>query len=103
MYRLCENLRIKLDNISDGTGSPYLVTAAIPSHSSYTKFNLRKLNDVLDYVNMMSYDMNMAGRTTHLCPLFRARNDGNRYGVDDGISRFVNGGLCPEKGNKYLG
>lgn len=93
---LCKSLRIKLNNLAKD-GTPYLLTAAIPSHDSVSKFDLKTLNSYLDYVNMMSYDMNMAGRTTHLCPLFRARNDGNRYGVDDGISRFVNGGLDPEK------
>lgn len=97
MYRLCENLRIKLDNISDGTGSPYLVTAAIPSHSSYTKFNLRKLNDVLDYVNMMSYDMNLEGRTTHLCPLHKSIYDSSTYAVSYGIELFTKEGFDKNK------
>lgn len=97
MLNLCEVLRLKLDAISDGTGSKYLVTAAIPSHQSYTKFNLKKLNDVLDYVNMMSYDMNLAGKATHLCPLHRSIYDGGQYGVSLGVEYFTKAGLDKEK------
>ena len=98
MASLCQSLRIKLSALEDGNGSPYLVTAAIPSHDSYKKFNLRLLNECLDYVNMMSYDMNLAGRTTHLCPLFKARNDGNgKYGIDQGIQWFTGAGLDKDK------
>ena len=90
MAMLCQSLRKKLTLLEDGNGSSYLVTAAIPSHYSYTKFNFKLLNESLDYVNMMSYDMNLAGRATHLCPLFKANNDGNvGYGIDQGIKKLL--------------
>lgn len=97
MYQLCANIRLKLDLMADGTGSPYLVTAAIPSHASYAKFNLRKLNNVLDYINMMSYDMNLEGRTTHLCPLHKSIYDGSAYAVSYGIELFTRNGVDQNK------
>lgn len=98
MNALCQSLRIKLDALVKEGGTPYLVTAAIPSSDSYSKFDLRTLNKCLDYVNMMSYDMNAAGLTTHLCPLIKANNDGNKgYGIDDGIDKFTRSGLDKNK------
>lgn len=98
MNALCQSLRIKLDALVKEGGTPYLLTAAIPSSELYAKFDLRKLNEYLDYVNMMSYDMNAAGLTTHLCPLLKANNDGNKgYGVDDGIDKFTRAGFDKNK------
>lgn len=94
---LCQSLRAKLD-ILGRNGTPYLLTAAIPSSQLYQRFDLKTLNKYLDYVNMMSYDMNSAGRTSHVCPLFKAFNDGNLgYGIDDGIVKFTSAGLDKDK------
>lgn len=94
---LCQSLRAKLDILGKG-GTPYLLTAAIPSSQLYQRFDLKTLNKYLDYVNMMSYDMNASGRASHLCPLFRAFNDGNLgYGIDDGIVKFTTAGLDANK------
>lgn len=42
--------------------------------------------------------MNASGRASHLCPLFRAFNDGNLgYGIDDGIVKFTTAGLDANK------
>lgn len=98
MNALCQSLRLKLDGLVNEGGTPYLLTAAIPSSESYAKFDLRKLNEYLDYTNMMSYDMNAAGLTTHLCPLLKANNDGNKgYGIDDGIDKFTRAGFDKNK------
>lgn len=98
MNALCQSLRIKLDALVKEGGTPYLLTAAIPSSELYAKFDLNKLNEYLDYVNMMSYDMNAAGLTTHLCPLLKANTDGNKgYGVDDGIEKFTRAGFDKNK------
>lgn len=97
MTLLCKMLRQRLDNLSGKNGTPYLLTAAIPSHESYLKYDLEDLNEYLDYVNMMSYDMNQAGRTSHLCPLFRGHNDQGRYGVDLGIKWFTEAGFDKNK------
>ncbi len=98
MNALCQSLRIKLDALVNEGGTPYLLTAAIPSSDLYSKFDLNTLNKYLDYVNMMSYDMNAAGLTTNLCPLYKANNDGNKgYGIDDGIDKFTRSGFDKNK------
>lgn len=98
LTNLCRSIKEQLAQLTDGNGSPYIVTAAIPSSSQYSKFNLGDLNNVLDYVNMMSYDMNLSGKTSHLCPLLTARNDGNLGdSVERGIERFTRAGLDKNK------
>ena len=98
MNTLCQSLRIKLDALVKEGGTPYILSAAIPSSEIYSKFDLNTLNNYLDYVNMMSYDMNAAGLTTHLCPLLKANNDGNKgYGIDAGIESFTKAGLDQDK------
>lgn len=103
--QLVTQLRQKLDTLADGNGSSYLVTAAIPGNNAYSNFELSKLNEVLDYVNIMSYDMHSAGRTTHLCPLFSG-SDGGMYNIKEGVAKFVAAGLDKNKiiiGSAYYG
>lgn len=97
MVLLCRAVRTRLQALEDGTGTPYLLTSAIPSHESYQKFNLSDLNEVLDYINMMSYDMNLEGRATHLCPLHKSKYDGNKFGVSLGVEWFEKAGVSREK------
>ena len=104
---LCKAIRSQLDNKTGEGCDPYLVTAAIPSHDSYVKFDFKTLNLYLDYVNMMSYDMNLAGQASHLCPTYKDYKDGNKkYGCDDGIEKFTSSGLDKNKiiiGAAYYG
>lgn len=93
---LVKQLRQRLDAMADGNGSPYLVTAAIPANNAYVNFDFEDINEVLDYVNMMSYDMNLDGRTTHLCPLFKG-GDGGLFNIEEGIAKFVKAGLDKNK------
>ena len=97
MVQLCKNVRTRLKLLEDGTGTPYLVTAAIPSHMSYQKFDLAALNEVLDYINMMSYDMNLEGRASHLCPLHKSKYDSGQYGVSLGLEWFTKAGVDLKK------
>ncbi len=98
MLLLANYLRLEMTKLEDGTGSSYLLTAAIPSHTSYAMFDLKNLNSCLDYVNMMSYDMHSQYRATHNCPLFSAYNDNSAgNGIDRGISYFTNAGLDKDK------
>lgn len=98
LTNLCKAVRNQLDKKTGEGCDPYLVTAAIPSHESYLKFDFKGLNQYLDYVNMMSYDMNLAGQGTHLCPTYSDNKDGNKkYGCDDGINKFTSAGLDKEK------
>ena len=93
---LVKFLREKLDALSGEDGTPYLVTAAIPGTDKFRNFNFAKSNQYLDYVNLMSYDMNLEGRTTHLCPLSRG-GDGGMWNVEWSVRDFVAGGLDKHK------
>ncbi len=47
--------------------SDYLLTAALPggSSGSHSRYELDKLGDYLDYIHLMTYDLNSGGRATH--------------------------------------
>lgn len=48
----------------------YLVTAAIPAGTWINyNYNLKELNNVLDYFNIMSYDLDDGSKTSHMCAL----------------------------------
>lgn len=97
--KLFASLRSKLDALQVEGGSNYLLTSAVPGTSWGTNhYDFPGLNTYLDYVNLMSYDLNNTSKTTHLSPLYSSSND-NGYGfsVDYGMKRFVDLGLDKEK------
>ncbi len=48
----------------------YLVTAAIPAGTWISSnYNLKDLNGILDYFNIMSYDLDDSRKTSHMCAL----------------------------------
>ena len=97
--KLFASLRSKLDALQVEGGSNYLLTSAVPGTSWGTNhYDFTGLNTYLDYVNLMSYDLNNTEKTTHVSPLYTSSND-NGYGfsVDYGVKRFVSLGLAKEK------
>ena len=49
----------------------YLITAAIPGGKyGYTRYELNKLNNILDYVHLMTYDLQASGQATHHSGLY---------------------------------
>lgn len=101
MNNLVKAFRQEMNNRQAKNGTPYLLTAAIPGTSwgaTSTRFDLKTLNSYLDYVNMMSYDVNKTDKTTHLSPMYKSSNDGGYgFGVDYGTTLFVNAGLSRNK------
>jgi chitinase len=56
---LFEELRRQLDALGAATGQRYLLTAAIPAGREIpiTSFDLRECGQILDWINVMTYDM----------------------------------------------
>lgn len=99
MTTFVNKLRKALDEDCDEKSSKYLLTAAIPSTSwGSERYDFRGMNASLDYVNMMSYDLNNEQKASHLCPLYSSTLDGGyKFSADYGVKRFTELGLSKEK------
>ncbi len=97
--KLFKSLREKLDALQDDKGTNYLLSSAVPSTSWGTnRYDFPGMNTYLDYVNMMSYDLNRTDKTTHLSPLYTSAKDGGYgFSVQYGINRFTSLGLDKSK------
>ncbi len=82
-------------------GTPYFLSIAVPASSWGTasdRFDFRTLDTYLDYINIMSYDMNVSNKTTHLSPLYKSSYDnGYGFGCDYGINRLTSLGFSRNK------
>ena len=97
--KLIKSLRIALDKAQSKNGSPYLLTAAIPGTSwGSERYEMNVLDDYLDYVNMMSYDMNNTSIACHHTNLYTS-NEARGYGfsVQYGVDRFTSMGFAKNK------
>ena len=97
--KLFKSLRQKLDAIQDPNGSNYLLTSAVPATSWGTnRYDFPGMNTYLDYVNMMSYDLNRTDKTTHISGLYTSNSDGGYgFSVEYGVNRFTSLGLDKSK------
>ncbi len=97
MNNLMKDLREKLNESQGRGGSPYLLTAAIPATSwgaGSDRFDFATLNNYVDYVNMMSYDLHNPDKASHVSPLYSSSND-NGFGFSCvyGVKLFNGRGL----------
>jgi chitinase len=62
---LFEEFRRQLDDLGAATGQRYLLTAAIPAgrYLPTTCFDLREIAAILDWINVMTYDINGSGQS----------------------------------------
>ncbi len=99
MVTMCKIVREKLDEATDEGAPKYLLTSAIPSTSwGADRYNFKGLNESLDYVNMMSYDLIKDYQTTHLSALYTSSYDGGfGFSVAYGVRVFTQKGLDPNK------
>ena len=79
---LFEELRRQLDVLGQSTGERYLLTAAIPAGKKLPTecFELRESAQILDWINLMTYDMNgsgSSGLTNFNAPFAMAANEPN--------------------------
>lgn len=67
---LMAEIRRQLNEVSPD----YLLTAAIPGGTDgYNRFELAKLNNIFDYIQLMTYDLQATERVTHHTPLLSAK------------------------------
>lgn len=101
MNELMRDIRKKLDENQAKGGTPYLLSAAIPATSWGTatdRFDFATLNKYVDYINMMSYDLNNPDKATHLSALYTSSSDkGYGFSVEYGVNLYTSRGLDKEK------
>jgi chitinase len=101
MNNLAKDLRAELNKRQVKGGTPYLLTAAIPASSwgaGSDRFDFKTLNNYLDYINMMSYDLNNPDKSTHLSALYSSNYDkGFGFSVQYGINLYTSRGFDKSK------
>jgi len=56
--------------------SDYILSAAVPAGDAKSRFEISKLNGILDYFHLMTYDMDSSGVSTHHTALYSSSNSG---------------------------
>lgn len=101
LNNLLKSLREEMNKRQDKGGSDYLLTVAIPARTTDItpdKFDFVTINKYVDYINMMSYELQNNGLTTHGSALYSSSNDnGYGYSVDLGVQLFTKYGLDKNK------
>ncbi|MCM1513803.1 MAG: glycosyl hydrolase family 18 protein [Anaeroplasma bactoclasticum] len=101
MNALCKDLRAEMNKRQDERGTPYFLSAAVPASSWGTasdRFDFKTLDQYLDYINIMSYDMNRTDKTSHLSPMYSSSYDGGYgFGCAYGVERLVSLGFSRHK------
>ncbi len=99
--KLVTGLYNELASRQDDGGTPYMLTAAIPGTSwgtDSTRYDYAILDTYLDYINVMSYDLNKTEYTTHLSPLYTPSSANSySFSLDYAVSRFESLGFPAEK------
>lgn len=99
--KLVTGLYNELASRQDADGTPYMLTAAIPGTSwgtSSDRYDYQVLSTYLDYINVMSYDLNQSGYTTHVSPLYTPSSANSySFSLDYAVSRFASLGFPKEK------
>jgi len=105
---LFEELRRQLDDLGATTSQRYLLTAAIPAGREIpvTSFELRECSQILDWINVMTYDMTgsqRSGVTNFNAPFAESSGDPSDPDWKDfscvvgTIGSFVDEGVPPDK------
>lgn len=86
-------LRAALDELGEG----YLLTAAIPGGNWATSnYDVKGLDEVLDYLHLMTYDLHNPSATSHHTPLYSGGYAANGS-VDSAVGNFTRAGFPKEK------
>ncbi len=101
MNALMKDLRAEMTVRQAANGTPYFLSCAVPASSWGTasdRFDFVTLDKYVDYINIMSYDMNKTNVTTHLSPLNISSYDkGYGFGAVYGAKRLLSLGFPQSK------
>lgn len=99
--RLFKFIREELDKRQVKGGTPYLLTAAIPSTGwalDADRYDFKTLDGYLDYINIMSYDLNHETKSSFVSPLYTSTKDkGYGYSADYGVKKMASKGFTKSK------
>lgn len=78
----------------------YVVSAAVPGGPYFPKnYNMKGLNDILDYFNLMTYDLDARTTSTHLTALYTSSYTAGNVSVDQTVKLYTGPGyeINPKK------
>ncbi len=95
---MLKQLREDLDNLEAENNRDYLLTIAV---SGYVQpgYDLPKIVPYLDFLNVMTYDLNNWGYASHNSHLYKSDLYANNYGAADYIQQYLNKGVPASKLN----
>lgn len=99
MNSLLRELRAKMTELQDEGGSDYMLSCATPpTYWGTDRFDYQTINQYCDYVNMMSYDLNKSGNTSHVTHVhIPSNNYSYKFSCEYGISYYSSLGLDKSK------
>ena len=81
-----------------GANPDYLVTAAIPGGGNGpSRFELGNVAKYLDYIHIMTYDLQSGSSATHHSALYKSSATLNGCSIQESVNTYINNGVPKEK------
>jgi chitinase len=90
-------LMTEINHTLKSQNSEYLVTGALPGGGSSSRYEVDKITKVMDYLNIMTYDLNSSEAATLHCALYNHGNATPYGSCDTSMMEYVNAGADPKK------
>ena len=75
----------------------YIISAAVPGGGNYPRnYDLAGLNNILDYFNLMTYDLDDRNTSSHVTPLYNSSYS-TSASVNQTVNLYKNSGVSPSK------
>lgn len=98
LVHLVRELRGALDVLGSQTGKAYHLSLAVGASEGTVKgIDAKALNGLVDYVNVMTYDLRAEKKATHHANLYPAAYDKNAISADSAVRMLESMGFSREK------
>ena len=104
LNKLLRDLRAAMDDYQDDDRSGYILSIAVPPSFPASRYKFTAsdgvggINDYVDYVNMMSYDLNNGNFASHMSACYSSSQSGDyKFGCVKGVQTFIDMGLDKNK------